>query len=82
MEAHAEHHFNGFIINKIPLLKKLKIQEVAGIHYLHNEKISNYFETNFGIEKLFRFIRVEYIMAFQADQKIKNGIMAGFKIEF
>lgn len=82
VEAHAEHHFNGFIINKIPLLKKLKIQEVAGAHFLFNEKLSQYYELNFGIEKLFRFIRLEYVLGYMPDGTIKNGVMLGLKLEF
>jgi Family of unknown function (DUF5686)/CarboxypepD_reg-like domain len=27
--AHFEHHFNGYIFNRIPLIKKLKLREVA-----------------------------------------------------
>ncbi len=27
--AHLEHHFNGFILNRIPLIKKLKMREIA-----------------------------------------------------
>ena len=27
--AHLEHHFNGYIFNRIPLIKKLKLREVA-----------------------------------------------------
>lgn len=81
-EAHAEHHFNGFIINKIPLFKKLKIQEVAGAHFLFNEKLSQYYELNFGIEKLFRFIRLEYVLGYMPDGTIRNGFLFGLKLEF
>ncbi|MBK9283504.1 MAG: carboxypeptidase-like regulatory domain-containing protein [Sphingobacteriaceae bacterium] len=81
-EVHAEHHFNGFIINKIPVFKRLKIQEVAGVHFLANEKLPQYIEANFGIEKLFRFIRVEYVLGFEPQQKVRNGILVGFKLEF
>lgn len=31
ISASAEHHMNGLILNRIPLLKKLKLREVAGI---------------------------------------------------
>ena len=29
LAAHFEHHFNGYIFNRIPFLKKLKLREVA-----------------------------------------------------
>ncbi|HWY11781.1 MAG TPA: DUF5686 and carboxypeptidase regulatory-like domain-containing protein, partial [Bacteroidia bacterium] len=56
-EAHAEHHFNGFIFNKIPLLKKTKVKEVVGAHVLFNDKMDQYYEINFGIEKILQIIR-------------------------
>lgn len=31
VSASAEHHYNGLILNRIPLLKKLKLREIAGI---------------------------------------------------
>jgi hypothetical protein len=42
-EAHGEHHFNGFIINKLPLLKKLKVGEVVGGHFLASNKLPYYY---------------------------------------
>jgi hypothetical protein len=56
-EAHAEHHFNGFIFNKVPLLKKYRIQEVVGGHVLFNDKLDQYYEVNFGIEHILQIIR-------------------------
>ena len=32
-EAHIEHHFNGFLFNKIPGIRKLKLDEVLGFHF-------------------------------------------------
>jgi len=81
-QAHAEHHFNGFIINKIPLLKKLKIQEVAGAHLLATNNLSYYAEANFGIEKLFRIIRIDYALAFMPNTKMKQGVTLGIKADF
>jgi hypothetical protein len=57
-EAHAEHHFNGFIFNKVPLLKKYRIQEVVGGHVLFNDKLDQYYEINFGIEHILQIIRL------------------------
>jgi hypothetical protein len=81
-EVHAEHHFNGFIFNKIPLIKRTKIQEVAGFHALFNDKISNYYEVNFGIENLFRVMRLDYVLGYGIGGKITNGFLFGFTTQF
>ncbi|WP_250631348.1 DUF5686 and carboxypeptidase regulatory-like domain-containing protein [Rhodoflexus caldus] len=76
-EGHAEHHFNGFLFNKIPLLKKLRWQEVAGLHILYTEQLKQYAELTLGIEKIFKILRVDYVMAFQRDQPIANAFRLG-----
>jgi len=52
LEAHIEHSFGGFITNKIPLLRKLKLNEYLGFHALSLEGGTYYAEINFGLEKL------------------------------
>jgi hypothetical protein len=55
-EGHYLHHFNGAILNKIPLLKKLNLLEVGGGGFLYlPERNLKYFEAFFGIEKILRF---------------------------
>jgi hypothetical protein len=82
IELHAEHHFNGFIFNKIPLLKKTKLQEVVGGHALFSDKLSNYYELNFGIENVFRIVRFDYVLAYGINGKVNNGFLIGLGIEF
>lgn len=81
-EAHAEHHFNGFIINKIPLIKKLKVQEVIGGHFMASNKLDYYYEVNFGLEKLFKVIRIDYVLGYAPDAKLKQGFTIGINMNF
>ena len=76
-ESHFEHHFNGFLINKIPLIKKLKIQEVIGVHYLTSNNLKNYYEINFGFENLFKLLRIDYVLGYGIENKIKHGFTIG-----
>ena len=82
VEVHAEHHFNGFIFNKLPLLKKTKIQEVVGGHFLYNDKINQYYEVNFGLENIFRVIRLDYVLAYGVNGKLNNGFLIGIGTNF
>jgi hypothetical protein len=81
-EAHAEHHFNRFIINKIPLLKKLDVQEVVGGHFMASNKLDYYYEINFGIEKLFKVIRIDYVLGYAPEAKLRQGFTIGINMEF
>ena len=51
VEGHWEHDFAGFILNKIPLIKKLRLNEFAGLHYLITEDQTPYLELNVGLQK-------------------------------
>lgn len=81
-EAHAEHHFNGFIFNKIPLLKKTMIQEVVGGHILFNDKMDQYYEINFGIEKILQIIRFDYVVSYGPYGKFNQGFLIGIDADF
>lgn len=81
-EAHAEHHFNGFIFNKIPLLKKSRIQEVVGGHILFNDKMDQYYEINFGIERILEILRFDYVLSYGPYGKFSQGFLIGIDAEF
>lgn len=78
IEVHYEHDFSGFILNKIPLLRKLKWNEQAGVHFLHTEKISEYTEVFFGIEK-FNFARADFVVSFSQGKQLSTGVRLGLK---
>ncbi len=52
LEGHIEHNFCSFFTNKIPLIRKLKLKEVAGANYLHTPDFKNYAELFFGLQYL------------------------------
>jgi hypothetical protein len=55
-QGNLVHEFNGALINKIPLLKKLKIQEIAGGGFLiAPERDLKYVEFFAGLERVFKW---------------------------
>jgi hypothetical protein len=55
LRANYIHHFNGLILNKIPLINKLKITEAAGIATLYlKEKQFLHQEMYLGLERVVR----------------------------
>ncbi|TND08632.1 MAG: hypothetical protein FD123_2136 [Bacteroidetes bacterium] len=80
VEAHAEHNFGGFILNKIPLVRKLKLWEIAGVNYIMTDSPSvQYLEVFFGLEKL-DVIRVDFALGFMQNRQVSTGLRFGLKI--
>ena len=77
LEAHYDHHFNGFILNKVPLLRKLKWQEVASLNYLRTAQAGHYVEVGVGIEHILKVLRVDFYTALQSGQKLGTGFRFG-----
>jgi hypothetical protein len=55
-QGHFVHEFNGALVNKIPLLKKLQLREIAGAGFLiAPERKLSYTETFAGLERVFKW---------------------------
>ncbi|MFT6882009.1 MAG: hypothetical protein ACI83W_001960 [Marinoscillum sp.] len=75
-QAHYEHHFNEFIFNKIPFVRKLNLQAVAAANYLRTPTLGNYFELGAGIEHILKVLRLDYYVSY------RNGNFHGAGIKF
>jgi hypothetical protein len=75
IEGHLEHNFSGFILNKIPLIRKLKLQEIVDINYLSTPTIKNYTELGVGIQYL--NFRLMYGTSFNSGSNIKSALRLG-----
>lgn len=82
-EAHVEHNFNGYIMNKIPLLNKLKTELIVGYNHLSVKDLPTYHEFSVGLNRLgfgkYKLFRIDYVQSFQGGVK-KDGIMFGFML--
>lgn len=80
MEAHAEHHFGGFILNKIPLIRRLHLTEVVGFNYLVTQDVPSYYEIYFGADKL-GMIRVDFALGYMQNAKVSAGLRIGVRLD-
>lgn len=76
VEAHFEHNFAGFIINKIPLLRKLKLEEFVGINYLTQPQKKYYAEYYFGVQRL--GFGVSYGYSYNGNKKVEQGFRIAY----
>jgi hypothetical protein len=75
VEGHLEQNFSGFLLNKIPLIRKLKLQEIADINYLWTPALKNYTELGFGLQYL--GFRVMYGTSFNSGSNTNSAIRIG-----
>jgi hypothetical protein len=67
-QGHYVHEFNGALLNKIPLFKKIQLREMAGGGFLiAPERGLRYFELFAGVERIFKW-------PFNPTYKFKVGI--------
>lgn len=82
LESHIEHNDKGFIMNKIPLLNKLKSQLVLGFHNLAVADRTPYQEFSVGLDNLgfgkFRLLRIDYVRSYQ-NGFVGDGVVFGLK---
>ncbi|MBJ2174306.1 carboxypeptidase-like regulatory domain-containing protein [Aureibaculum sp. A20] len=79
-EFHAQHHFNGYLLRKIPLLNKLQFQLVVGAKALFTPDNTPYSEYSVGLDNIgfgkFRFLRIDYVRSY-FNGKATNGVVFG-----
>ncbi|MEZ5047063.1 MAG: DUF5686 and carboxypeptidase regulatory-like domain-containing protein [Chitinophagaceae bacterium] len=86
-EGHFKHDFNGAIINKIPIIKKINILEVAGAGMLYIPSSNvKYIEAYAGLEKIVHIFNEQikfgvYVVSSLSNQQTKP-IQIKFGLDF
>jgi hypothetical protein len=76
IEAHVEHNFSGLFTNKIPLLRKIKLEEVVGASYLTEPDKKDYKEFYFGLQRL--IFRATYGFAYDGNRRVEHGFRLSY----
>ncbi|MES2621513.1 MAG: DUF5686 family protein, partial [Bacteroidota bacterium] len=63
-EAHLEHHFGGFLFNKIPGIRTLKLDEIIGFHMLYTPTRQQCLQVDAGIGNILKIMRVDFVVGF------------------
>lgn len=93
VQLHAEHHFNGFILDKLPLLNQLGWSTVLGASavWLSEQPLAFpsepdqwYGEVNLGIDNIgigiLRIFRVDVVASFEDGKYDKTDLVVGIKL--
>ena len=61
-----EHHFNGFLTNKIPFIRKLNLDLIAGTNSFYVNKSKYYSEVFVAVGNILKVLRVDFVWGYQA----------------
>ena len=76
--GHIEHHFNGMLTNKLPLLRNLQWNLVVGSNAFYVNQSNNYVEIFAGLENIFKLLRVDVIGSYLNGYPGQVGVRVGF----
>lgn len=79
VEAHYQHNFAGVVFDNVPLLNRLKLEEIVGANYLGEKNNPNYYEFYIGIKRL--VFGVDYVVSFLGNKKYLNGLKVYYGIK-
>ena len=79
IEYHASHNFRGFFIGKIPLLRRTKFYEIAGINGVIT-KTGSYNEVYVGVDKIMKVFRFDIGTAINENKKLDLFYRFGLRL--
>ena len=74
--GHVEHHFNGFLTNKIPGFRKLNWYLVSGVNAFHYSS-TDYTEFFVGFENILKSFRIDYYWSQKDGKKFDSNFRIG-----
>jgi Family of unknown function (DUF5686) len=84
VQIHYQHHFEGFLLDKIPLVRKLGLKTVLGASFLYTEEGKDYFEVSFGLDNLgfgiFKLFRTDVVASFRNGNYLTTGFRLGIDL--
>ena len=84
LEGHYQHAFEGFLLDRIPGIRKLGLTSVLSAKYLYTAADNPYMELAFGIDRLgfraFRFLRVDAVVNFYDWNYNAFGVNIGMSV--
>jgi hypothetical protein len=84
VQAHVQHTFDGWMLGKVPLLRKLGWTEIFKASYLYTTEQKNYVEVGLGIDNIgwsaFRLFRFDVVWSYREAGKWNTGFVIGVRM--
>lgn len=72
--VHSEHHFNGYIADRIPFLRQIGAQAIIALNFLQTNDDVVHFEFSSGLENIFRMFRIDFVTGYNNSEKLLKAI--------
>jgi len=83
-QMHFRHNFDGYLLDKIPLLRKLGWKTVASASFLYTDTQKEYFEFSVGMDnigfKAFRLLRLDLVFSYDQWKHRRTGLIIGIDL--
>lgn len=83
-QMHFRHNFDGYILDKLPLLRKFGWKTVAGAAFLYTDDQKEYFEFNVGLDnigfKALRLFRLDIVFSYDQWKHRRTGFVIGIDL--
>ncbi|MEL6866649.1 MAG: DUF5686 family protein, partial [Bacteroidota bacterium] len=84
VEAHWQHNFQGFILDKIPAIRKLAWKTVISASFLYTEDQKDYWELSAGLDNIgfgvFRLFRIDIVNSFARGKYQETALVIGLRL--
>ncbi len=84
VQIHYQHHFEGFLLDKTPLIRKAGLKSVLGASFLYTEEGKDYYEVTFGLDNLgfgiVKLFRVDAVASFRNGKYLTTGFRLGVNL--
>ena len=84
VQIHYQHHFEGFLLDKIPLVRKAGLKTVLGASFLYTEEGGDYYEVSFGLDNLgfgiVKLFRADVVASFRDGKYLTTGFRLGIDL--
>ncbi len=77
LEVHGHYQFRKFLLTQMPMVRLTGIRENIFLNWLETPDSDHYFEVGFGINYIFRFLRIEFVSAYRDFKYEDFGVRLG-----
>jgi hypothetical protein len=82
IELHYEHSFDGALLSKINFIRPYKVHSLVGFNSLHLKDRRAFIEVFFGLDNIFKILRIEFVAGIDNFTAIRPSLRIGFDFNY